>query len=73
MFNRYRKLAHQVKALATKPDDFSLIHRTYMTEKRTDSCKLLSDLHIQAIAHVHTCAPKLINKQNVIFKTRWME
>lgn len=72
MFNGGRKLAHQVKALATKPDDLSLIHRIYIVEKEKTSatCSLTS---IQAIAHVHTCTPKLIDKQNVIFKTRWME
>lgn len=69
---RVQQSAQQVKAPASKPDHLSLIHRTYMKEKE-DSCKLLSDLHIQAIAHAHTFTPKLINKQNAIFKTRWME
>lgn len=38
-------MAHQVKEITAKPDDLSSNPRTQIVNKRTNSCKLFSDLH----------------------------
>lgn len=45
-------MAPEVRALATKSEDLSLIHRTYMVDKRTDSLRLSSKLYSMH-AHAH--------------------
>jgi hypothetical protein len=48
------KLAQQVKVLATKPDDLSLISGLLQWKERGDSHELFSGLHIWVSACGHT-------------------
>lgn len=48
------EMAPWIKALATKPDNSSLIPGTHKVEERTDFYKLSSDLHMYIMLHTHT-------------------
>lgn len=41
------------KTLATKPEDLSSVPGTHVVERELTPCKLSSDFHIDAVAHVH--------------------
>lgn len=52
------EMVQQMKVLATKSDDCSLIPRPTWWEQKNNSCKLSSDFHVWAVAlghkHAHT-------------------
>jgi hypothetical protein len=55
-----RKMARQVKASATKPEDMSLILRcpTHLVKGEKQLPQLPSDLLVNVMAHVHTLRKK---------------
>lgn len=57
---RAGNMSQRVKALATIPENLSLVPGTWWKE-RGGSCKLPSDLHVHA---VHVCAHMHIHTQN---------
>lgn len=50
------EMAHQVKAVNTKPEDLSSVPEIHMGKERTQSCKLPTNLHTCTVAYMCTHA-----------------
>lgn len=46
-------MAQQVKVLAARPDDLTSVSGSHTADRKTDFCKLSSDLHTYAPIHIY--------------------